>query len=421
MTAKLDIFLKLVYNLNREVICMLIRDKYLKQMIAGKDLNLIKVITGVRRSGKSTLLLQYKNYLISEKIKEEDIIYMNFESAKWYSIQDYQDLYKYIKEHIKSKNKIYILLDEVQNIFKWEKAVNSLLIDFNTDIYITGSNAYLLSSELTTLLAGRVLTIKIYPFSFQEFLSVYPFKNNEDKYEKFDKYLKYGGLPMLVNMNDNEDLIINYLNDLKEVVLKKDVINRNNIKDVVFLDNLLKYMASVIGNLTTANAIADFMRKNGSKVTSETVDSYLKMLENAYIIYRVPRYELKGKQLLKTKGKYYFIDNGLKNIINGISSYDSGSSYENLIYIELLRRGYEVYVGQYNDIEIDFIAIKPNEKIYYQVARSIMDEKVEEREKKSLLAINDNYKKVILTMDNVKNKQIEGILVINIIDFLMEE
>ena len=400
---------------------MLIRDKYLKQMIAGKDLNLIKVITGVRRSGKSTLLLQYKNYLISKKIKEEDIIYMNFESAKWYSIQDYQDLYKYIKEHIKSKNKIYILLDEVQNIFKWEKAVNSLLIDFNTDIYITGSNAYLLSSELTTLLAGRVLTIKIYPFSFQEFLSVYPFKNNEDKYEKFDKYLKYGGLPMLVNMNDNEDLIINYLNDLKEVVLKKDVINRNNIKDVVFLDNLLKYMASVIGNLTTANAIADFMRKNGSKVTSETVDSYLKMLENAYIIYRVPRYELKGKQLLKTQGKYYFIDNGLKNIINGISSYDSGSSYENLIYIELLRRGYEVYVGQYNDIEIDFIAIKPNEKIYYQVARSIMDEKVEEREKKSLLAINDNYKKVILTMDNVKNKQIEGILVINIIDFLMEE
>ena len=400
---------------------MLIREKYLKQMIAGKDLNLIKVITGVRRSGKSTLLLQYKNYLISEKIKEEDIIYINFESAKWYSIQDYQDLYKYIKEHIKSKNKIYILLDEVQNIFKWEKAVNSLLIDFNTDIYITGSNAYLLSSELTTLLAGRVLTIKIYPFSFQEFLRVYPFKNNEDKYEKFDKYLKYGGLPMLVNMNDNEDLIINYLNDLKEVVLKKDVINRNNIKDVVFLDNLLKYMASVIGNLTTANAIADFMRKNGSKVTSETVDSYLKMLENAYIIYRVPRYELKGKQLLKTKGKYYFIDNGLKNIINGISSYDSGSSYENLIYIELLRRGYEVYVGQYNDIEIDFIAIKPNEKIYYQVARSIMDEKVEEREKKSLLAINDNYKKVILTMDNVKNKQIEGILVINIIDFLMEE
>ena len=399
---------------------MLIREKYLNQLIDGKDLNLIKVITGVRRSGKSTLLLQYKDYLVSQNISEEDIIYMNFESAEWYDIKDYNDLYKYIKGRSNNNsNKKYILLDEVQNVDKWEKAVNSILVDINSDIYITGSNAYLLSSELTTLLAGRVLTIKIYPFSFKEFLKEFPFKNNEDKYEKFDKYLKYGGMPMIVNMNDNENLIINYLNDLKEVVLKKDVISRNNIKDIVFLDNLIKYMASVIGNLTTPYSIAEFMKKNGSTITNETVDSYLKMLENAYFIYRVPRYELKGKQLLKTQGKYYFIDNGLKNIIAGFSSYDTGSSYENLIYIELLRRGYEVYVGQYNDIEIDFIAIKPSEKIYYQVSRSILDEKVEEREKKSLLAINDNYRKVILTMDNVKNKQIEGIDVINIIDFLM--
>lgn len=399
---------------------MLIRKKYLNKLIEGKDLNLIKVITGVRRSGKSTLLLQYRDYLLKEKIKEENIIYMNFESAVFYDIKDYKDLYNYINEKITNKDKNYILLDEVQNVEKWEKAVNSIMVDFNTDIYITGSNAYLLSSELTTLLAGRVLTIKIFPFSFSEFIKEYPFKNNEDKYEMFDKYLKFGGMPMIVNMNDNEQLIMNYLNDLKEVVLKKDVINRNNIKDVVFLDNLIKYIASVIGNLTTPYSIAEFMRKNGSIITNETVDSYLKMLESAYFIYRVPRYELKGKQLLKTQGKYYFIDNGLKNIIDGISSYDTGSSYENLIYIELLRRGYEVYVGQYNDIEIDFIAIKPNERIYYQVARSIMDEKVEEREKRSLLAINDNYKKVILTMDNVKNKQIDGIEVINIIDFLSE-
>lgn len=399
---------------------MLIREEYLQKLIDSKDLNLIKVITGVRRSGKSTLLLQYKDYLLSQNIKEKDIIYMNFESAEWYEIKDYNDLYKNITSKITDGNKKYILLDEVQNVVGWEKAVNSLLVDTNSDIYITGSNAYLLSSELTTLLAGRVLTIKIYPFSFKEFMATYPFKNDEDKYDRFDKYLKYGGMPMLVNMNDNEQLIINYLNDLKEVVLKKDVISRNNIKDIVFLDNLIKYMASVIGNLTTPNAIAEFMKKNGSNITNETVDSYLKMLENAYFLYRVPRYELKGKQLLKTQGKYYFIDNGLKNIIDGITHYDSGSSYENLVYIELLRRGYEVYVGQYNDIEIDFIAIKPNERIYYQVSRSIMDEKVEEREKKSLLAINDNYKKVILTMDRVKNKQIEGIEVVNIIDFLLD-
>lgn len=237
---------------------------------------------------------------------------MNFESAAFYDIKDYKDLYNYIKQKITNKDKNYILLDEVQNVEKWEKAVNSIIVDFNTDIYITGSNAYLLSSELTTLLAGRVLTIKIYPFSFSEFIKEYPFKNNEDKYEMFDKYLKFGGMPMIVNMNDNEQLIMNYLNDLKEVVLKKDVINRNNIKDVVFLDNLIKYMASVIGNLTTPYLIAEFMRKNGSIITNETVDSYLKMLESAYFIYRVPRYELKGKQLLKTQGKYYFIDNSLK-------------------------------------------------------------------------------------------------------------
>ena len=400
---------------------MLVREKYLNQLIAGKDLNLIKVITGVRRSGKSTLLLQYKDYLINEKIKEEDIIYMNFESATFYDIKDYKDLYNYIKEKVKNNNKKYILLDEVQNVDKWEKAVNSLLVDINSDIYITGSNAYLLSSELTTLLAGRVLTIKIYPFSFKEFINEYPFKNNEDKYDKFDKYLKFGGMPMLVNMNDNEELMTNYLNDIKEVVLKKDVISRNNIKDIVFLDNLIKYMASCIGNLTTPNSIAEFMKKNGSSISNETVDAYLKMLENAYFIYRVPRFELKRKQLLKTQGKYYFVDNGLKNVIDGTSSYDSGSSYENLVYIELLRRGYEVYVGKYENIEIDFIAIKSNERVYYQVSRSILDEKVEEREKKSLLAINDNYKKVILTMDNVKNKQIDGIEVINIIDFLLEE
>lgn len=398
---------------------LLKRDYYLDKLIASKDLNLIKVITGVRRCGKSILLQQFKEYLINENIDEKNIIYMNFESAEWYDIKNYRDLYDYI---IKRKNdgKNYILLDEVQNIKNWERAVNSLIVDIDCDIYITGSNAYLLSSELTTLLAGRILTIKLYPFSFKEYINAYPFREDEDKYDKFDKYLKFGGLPMLINLNDNEQLIMDYLTDIKEVVLKKDVIARNSIKDVVFLDNLIKYMASVIGNLTTPNAISEFMSKNGNAITNETVDAYLKMLENAFFIYRVPRYELKGKQLLKTQGKYYFVDNGLKNVIDGIQSYDTGSSYENLIYIELLRKGYEVYVGKYNDIEIDFVAIKPNEKVYFQVARSIMDENVEEREKKSLLAINDNYRKVILTMDRVKNKQLEGIEVINIIDFLLD-
>ena len=398
---------------------MLKRDKYLDQLIEVQDLNLIKVITGVRRCGKSTLLLQYKDYLLENGIKDSDILYMSFESAECYEIKDYKDLYNYIKSKYHDK-KVYLLLDEVQNVEDWEKAVNSLLVDINCDIYITGSNAYLLSSELTTLLAGRVYTINMYPFSFSEYLQINNNTNSQDKYQLFNDYLKYGGMPMLINMKDNERLKTNYLADIKDVVLKKDIIARNKIKDVVFLDNLLRYMSTVIGTLINPSSISDFMKKNGSNIDNETVDKYLKMIENAYFIYRVPRYELKGKQLLKTQGKYYFVDNGLKNVLAGFSSYDTGSSYENIVYMELLRRGYEVYVGKYNDLEIDFVAVSPNEKIYYQVTRSLLSEDVENREKKSLLAINDNYKKVILTMDMAYNKIIEGIEVKNIVDFLLE-
>lgn len=399
---------------------MIIREKYLNQLIETKDLNLIKVITGVRRSGKSTLLLQFKDYLTNSGIDKNNIIYMSFESAEWYDIKNYRDLYNYIKSKYNG-TKLYLLLDEVQNIGEWEKAVNSFLVDIDADIYVTGSNANLLSSELTTLLAGRVYTVQIYPLSFAEYIQIYPFKNNEDKYKMFDKYLKFGGMPMLASLNDNERLMVNYLSDIKDVVLKKDIIARNKIKDIVFLDNLLQYMSTVIGTLINPNSIAEFMKKNGSSIDNETVDKYLKMIENAYFIYRIPRYELKGKQLLKTQGKYYFVDNGLKNILSGFSSYDSGSSYENIVCMELLRRGYEVYVGKYNDLEIDFIAISPEEKIYYQVTRSILSEEVENREKRSLLAIDDNYKKVILTMDNAYNKVIDGIEVVNIVDFLLEE
>lgn len=399
---------------------MIIREKYLNQLIETKDLNLIKVITGVRRSGKSTLLLQFKDYLTNNGIDKNNIIYMSFESAEWYDIKNYRDLYNYIKSKYNG-TKLYLLLDEVQNIGEWEKAVNSFLVDIDADIYVTGSNANLLSSELTTLLAGRVYTVQIYPLSFAEYIQIYPFKNNEDKYKMFDKYLKFGGMPMLASLNDNERLMVNYLSDIKDVVLKKDIIARNKIKDIVFLDNLLQYMSTVIGTLINPSSIAEFMKKNGSSIDNETVDKYLKMIENAYFIYRIPKYELKGKKILKTQGKYYFVDNGLKNILSGFSSYDSGSSYENIVCMELLRRGYEVYVGKYNDLEIDFIAISPEEKIYYQVARSILSEEVENREKRSLLAIDDNYKKVILTMDNAYNKVIDGIEVVNIVDFLLEE
>lgn len=403
---------------------MIIREKYLDILKESKDLNLIKVITGVRRSGKSILLLQFRDYLLKEKINRENIIYINFESAEYFDIKDYKDLNEYIKnkmKDIKNKNKIYIMLDEVQRVEKWEKTVNSFLVDLNADIYITGSNAYLLSSELTTLLSGRVLTINIFPFSFKEFILAK--KDNKEDITNIDnvfsEYLKWGGMPQIKLFSQSEMLKTRYLKDITDVVIKNDVINRNNIKDTVFLDNLLRYMSSVIGNLTTPNNIAEFMRKSGKKISNETVDSYLKMFENAYILYKLSRYELKGKELLKTQGKYYFVDTGIKNSIDGMENYFSGSTLENVIYIELLRRDYEVYVGKYENLEIDFVAIKPDEKIYIQVSRSIMDEKVEEREKKSLLSINDNYKKIILTMDKNTKKTIEGIEIIYIPDFLL--
>ena len=392
------------------------RERYLNILKKYKDINLIKVITGVRRCGKSTLLLQFKDYLLESNISQDDIIYMNFESSDWYEITDYKKLTQYIKSKYDNK-KLYILLDEIQNVEKWEKSLNSLLVDINCDIYVTGSNAYMLSSELTTLLAGRVLTLRLYPFSFKEYNDV---KSNNSKEENFANYLKYGGMPLITSLNDSE-LITNYLLDIKDVVLKNDVISRNNIKDIALLDNLLQFTSSVIGNLTSATNITDYINKAGRRVHNETVDGYLKMLENAYIIYRVPRYSLDGKNLLKTQGKYYFVDQGIRNVINGFASYDSGSAFENIVYMELLRRGYQVYVGKHHDVEIDFIAISPNETKYYQVCRNISDKEVLEREKRSLLLLNDNYEKIIITNDKYDNTVIDGIKIQNIIDFLLEE
>lgn len=395
---------------------MYIRKQYLDILKKYKDINLIKVITGVRRCGKSTLLMQFKNFLLELGVSEDNIIYMNFESSDWYEITNYKELTKYIKSKY-NNNKLYILLDEIQNVEKWEKSLNSLLVDIDCDIYITGSNAYMLSSELTTLLAGRVLTLKIFPFSFKEYNDI---KKDESKEDNFKNYLKYGGMPMVTNLNDTQ-LITNYLLDIKDVVLKNDVISRNNIKDVALLDNLLQYSSSVIGTLTSATNITDYLNKTGRNIHNETVGSYLKMLENAYIIYRVPRYSLDGKCLLKTQGKYYFVDQGIKNVINGFASYDSGSSFENIVYMELLRRGYQVYVGKHRDLEIDFIAISPNETKYYQICRNISDNEVLEREKKSLLALNDNFEKIIITNDKYDNTIVDGIKILNIIDFLLEE
>lgn len=399
---------------------MIIRENYLNLLIDAKDTEFIKVITGVRRSGKSTLLLMFKDYLLNNNVNEKNIIHINFESAMYDDIKDYRDLYNEIKSKI-SNEKMYILLDEVQNVDKWEKAINSLNVDFDVDIYITGSNAYLLSSELATLLSGRYIEIKMYPLSFKEFLKFnnYDESNLEDK---FNEYLKYGGLPAITQIKDKNNLIMSYLNDIYNTIVKKDIIERNNIKDIALLENIVKYISSNIGSSISANRISDYLNSNKvvEKTNHQTIDNYLKMLENAFIVYKADRSDIRSKALLKTLGKYYIADTGLRNIVLGFRNIDEGHLLENVVYLELLRRDYKVNIGKSLDYEVDFVTENTEEIKYYQVTKSLLDDNVKDREIRSLESISDNYEKTILTMDRTINKDYNGIKVKNIIDFLLE-
>ena len=400
---------------------MIVRENYLNTLIDAKDTEFIKVITGVRRSGKSTLLLMYKEYLLNNNVKENEIIHINFESAIYDYIRNYKDLYEEIKNKL-SKRKTYILLDEVQNVKEWEKAINSLNVDFDVDIYITGSNAYLLSSELATLLSGRYIEIKMYPLSFKEFLKFNEYDTNNIE-EKFYEYLKYGGLPAITQIKDKNNLVMAYLNDIYNTIVKKDIIERNNIKDISLLENIVKYVSANIGSSISANKISDYLNSNKivEKSNHLTIDNYLKMLENAFIVYKADRNDIRSKALLKTLGKYYIADTGLRNIILGFRNIDEGHLLENVVYLELLRRGFKVNIGKTLEYEVDFIAESPDEIKYYQVSQSIKEDSVRERELRSLESIQDNYEKIILTMDRSINKDYNGIKVKNIIEFLLED
>lgn len=399
---------------------MINRELYMNKLLAYKDTEFIKIITGIRRCGKSSLLKLFMEKILEEN-KTANVIYMNFESFEFDDITNYKDMYNKIKEKINKKEKNYILLDEVQRIKEWEKAVNALTVDFNSDIYITGSNAYLLSSELSTFLSGRYIEIRVLPLSFKEFLDFTKLEDNLTIEDKFIEYVKFGGMPGIITLKNEENLYENAIKGIYNTVFMKDVVERNKLVDATLLEKILKFLMSNIGSLISSKKIADFLTSQGTKITHNTVLNYLKMLENAYIIYRVPRYDIKGKELLKTLEKYYIVDTGIRNIILGFRNSDFGHIIENIVYFELLRRGYEVTIGKTDSLEVDFIATNSNDKKYYQVTYTMIDESVKNRELNSLKNINDNYEKTVLTMDKLYNNTCEdGIKIKYLIDFLLE-
>ena len=403
---------------------MIKRNLYLEEIKKYINKPIIKVITGMRRSGKSMILKLIQEELENTGIVKENIIYMNFESLIFMDIKDFEALYKHIIEKTSDKKgKIYILLDEIQEVKGWEKAINSFLVDLDVDIYITGSNANLLSSELATYIAGRYVEIKIYPLSFQEYIDFVSENNKENPLsldEYFTQYLNFGGLPGIHIFNYNKEEIYQYLVDVYNSILLRDVIARNNIRDIELLERVVLYIMDNIGNIFSAKSISDFLKNQGRKLSVETIYNYLKALENAFIISKVQRYDIKGKNILETQEKYYLSDLGFRHAKLGYQSNDISGYLENIVFLELLRRKYKVNIGKQNNKEIDFVANLRGENLYLQVTYLLASEETIEREFSPLKSIKDNYSKLVLSMDNLPESNVEGIKRKKIIDFLLE-
>ena len=404
---------------------MIKRELYLKKIRNFIDKPVIKVITGMRRSGKSMILKLISQELLERGISSQNIIYINFESLMFSDLTEFRALYNHIIEKSQTlTGKVYILLDEIQEVEHWEKAVNSFMVDLDCDIYITGSNANLLSSELATYIAGRYMEIKVYPLSFKEYIDFAKIQNpqnilsNEDY---FEQYLQFGGLPGIHNFSYDKSNIYQYLSDIYSSILLKDVVAKNNIRDVELLERIILYIFDNIGNTFSAKNVSDFLKSQGRKLSRETVYNYLKALESAYIISSVQRYDVKGKALLETMEKFYLTDLGFRHAKLGYRPNDIAGYLENIIYLELIRRKYTVNIGKLGTKEIDFIGTLENEKLYIQVTYLLASPETVEREFSPLKKIGDNYPKYVLSMDNLGEYNIDGIVRKRIIDFLLEE
>lgn len=396
---------------------MIERKEYLDELKSFREKNLIKVVTGIRRCGKSTLFELYQEYLISDGIDENQIISINLEDGDFRHLDTADALYEYVSEKLSPDKMNYVFLDEVQQTKDFQKAVDWLYVKKNVDIYITGSNAFLLSGELATLLSGRYVEIKMLPLSFKEYVSV--FNDNRNLGELYSNYLQNSSFPGTLELTNRRD-IRTYLDGIYSSILLKDIVTRNNISNSAMLESVVLFMFDNIGNICSSTKIAGTMTSSGRKISVPTVESYLSALVDSFVLYKAQRYDIKGKQYLSTGAKYYAADIGLRYYLLGTKHADMGHILENIVYLELLRRGYEVYIGKIGDAEIDFIAINDEGEEYYQVALTVLDENTLRRELSSLEAIHDHNPKYLLTMDYTPLTSHNGIKQINVLDWLMK-
>ena len=397
---------------------MIDRPNYINELIKFKDKDLIKIITGIRRCGKSTLMDLYKQYLLKNGINKKQIISVNLEDLKYNFIENYMDLYNYITENLLEDKKNYVFIDEIQIIPEFQKVADSLYLNKNIDLYITGSNAKLLSSELSTLLAGRYIEIKMLPLSFKEFITT---RESKDLETLYNEYISIGSFPYTTQLGEDE--VSKYLSSLFNDVIIKDVLIRKGITDELMLKSVATFTLDNIGNLLSSNNIANTMTSNGRLINVRTVEKYLEGFIESFFLYKAARYDIKGKQYLKSGGKYYVSDLGLRYFILGRKLGDRGHILENVIYLELLRRGYDVYVGKVDDYEVNFVAINSEGRIYVQVCETLKDNenKILKRELNSLQKISDNYGKIILTLDKIPRSNEEGIIVKNALEWLIDD
>lgn len=401
---------------------MIKRKEYLKQLLSWKDQNIIKVLTGIRRCGKSTILKLYQEYLLNNGIDPSQIISINFEELEYEDLQDYKKLYQYIKDRLVENKMMYIFLDEIQNVPSYEKVVDSLHVKENIDIYITGSNSYIFSGQLATYLSGRYIEIPVLPLSFKE---VYNPQTNKE--EAFQKYIKTGGFPYINQIQLLNEQIDMYLEGIYNTVIVKDIeerINRKNSKsvtDIALLKAISKYLSSVVGSPVSIRSITNYFKSNERKTSPNTISNYIEALCESYLYYPVEVMDISGKEVLKSNKKYYIVDPGIRNYILPKQFYDLGFTIENIVYLELLRRRYNVNIGRNGRTEVDFIAKRNDVYTYIQVTASLVDENTFNREMRPLKQIEDNYEKIILTLDRYTLGNYEGIKVINIIDWLLEE